>query len=185
MQDGVPLNSPLTLSLAHKTRLARYMWVGGRGMSRTWEGTKHTAKRPDRPRLPLLHAGCVFVAEMPSKPGMHAATAGKARQARPELEEDTINSSECDCFGFTREWLSFERARDTERCTEGSYLPQCPAVSLSSGCRALRVAADSDQKWPSQRTTPHTTNLVSGTEMASRSRDLIAMSPSKGWTLSF
>lgn len=65
-----------THSLAHTTRLACYMWVGGRRMSRTWEGTKHAAKRPEQPRLPLLHAGCVFVAEMPSEPGMHAAAAG-------------------------------------------------------------------------------------------------------------
>lgn len=44
--------------------------------------------------------------------------------------------------------------------------------------------ADRDQKWPSRRTTPHTTSLVSGTETASRSRGLNATSLSKGWTLS-
>lgn len=53
-----------TQRLAHETRLACYMWVRGRRMSRTWEGTTHAAERPDQPRLPLLHAGCVFVVEM-------------------------------------------------------------------------------------------------------------------------
>lgn len=50
-----------TQRLVHKTRLPRCMRVGGRRMSRAWEGTNRALFAP---------AACVFVAEKPSEPSM-------------------------------------------------------------------------------------------------------------------